>query len=127
MNAIVIHDKAIIPNRAENLLAVRWQRLAIKEGHMALKPENETQKKQSAFYRSVFSEPHPNKARAAEAQQRVLDAMPDGVCTAKEIAATLGLHQGSVVKKLNKLHEAGRIEEVGERQPFKPRYWRRVT
>ena len=124
MNAITIHDKAIIPSRAENLLALRWARLAEKEGHKPSLPEMGRREEANARaaearHKHVLAR---NDAEKRKADARILKHMADKISVA-ELAEKTGITKAQVRVRLNRLKDEGRAVDFGGDGAFGKKMW----
>jgi predicted HTH transcriptional regulator len=127
MNAITIHDKAIISSRAENLLALRWARLAEKEGHKPSLPEMGRREEANARaaearHKHVLVR---NDAEKRKADDRILKHMAEQISVA-ELAEKTGITKAQVRVRLNRLKEEGRAVDFGGDGAFGKKVWQAV-
>jgi predicted HTH transcriptional regulator len=127
MNAITIHDKAIIPSRAENLLALRWARLAEKEGHKPSLPEMGKREEYNARaaearHKQVLINSDDQRRKADD---RILKHMADKISVA-ELAEKTGITKAQVRVRLNRLKDEGRAVDFGGDGAFGKKMWQAV-
>ena len=107
-------DAALIPARAEGILAKRWAKLAAREGHNGAPPSNETAKRQMARPpKAIALGLHHNARKGAETQAAALDAIGKGYTTVPGIAQETKRSVESIRKAVRNLANRGLIECVG--------------
>lgn len=127
MNAITIHDKAIIPSRAENLLALRWARLSAQEGHKPSMPEMERRKEANERAADLRQKKltSRNDAEKRKADTKLLQHMVEKISVA-DLAAKSGISRAQVRAKLNRLKLEGRAVSFGGDDAFGKKMWQAV-
>lgn len=110
-------DDAVIPARAEGLLALRWHNLCKREGHAGKPPTNETLTAQAAGRIKAGKFPkHHNTLRSARNRKIVLDALKRGLSTVAEIAQETDVSIETIRKAIRDLAQEGVIEVIGKEQ-----------
>jgi len=108
-------NDAIIPARAEGILALRWKKLAEREGHKSASPSDETRNRQQAVKAGMQAAAahHANKIKGEHTRALALTAIKDGCETVPDISQRIGMSIEATRKAVRILGEQGKVKKIG--------------